>query len=88
MCREEGEEDKKIAHITKKSGNDQQEEQGKGLGQEDFTKSRWEAIPRLIVTRGMGGRASEVQRRAMKCRGGRCRGKCRRAKEETEREVA
>jgi hypothetical protein len=76
------------SHITKKTENDQQEELGKGLGQEDCTKSGWEAMPRPIATRGVGGRASEVQRRVRKCRGGRCRDEYRRAKEEIEREVA
>jgi hypothetical protein len=50
-------------YVTKKAGNDQQEEQGRGLGQEDCTKSGWEGMPRHFVTRGVDGRANQVQRR-------------------------
>ena len=44
-------------------------------------------MPRHFVTRGVDGRANQVQMRARKCRGRRCRDEYRRAKEETEREV-
>ena len=44
-------------------------------------------MPRHFVTRGVDGRANQVQMRARKYRGRRCRDEYRRAKEETEREM-
>jgi hypothetical protein len=85
-CREEGEGDRKL-HVTGKSGNDRQGEQGRGLKQEGLTKSGWEGVPRPFVTRGVDRSVNQVQRRARKRRGGRCRDERRRAKEEAEREM-
>jgi hypothetical protein len=47
-------------HITNKTGNDQQEEQGRGLGQEDCTKSGWEmgGHAKALFNEG-GGREGE-----------------------------
>jgi hypothetical protein len=44
-------------------------------------------MPRSFATRGVDGSVNQVQRRARKHRGGRCRDEHRRAKEEAEREV-